>query len=171
MSKRPMSPRLLAAAFVLAGLCAACGRDPAPAPGAERPAEAVRLLAQRLRANDPAGFAAIALPPALHARVEAGWRAGRSRWPLEELPFDERLPGMLATLSAPEAPAQLRQTFERQFAGAGGELHSAAVSLGLFGVEYLRKQFNATVESRTIREEEVHFPLPRELRDVVKLGV
>lgn len=31
-------------------------------------------------------------------------------------------------------------------------------------VEHLRKQFQATVESKTIREEEVHFPLPRELR-------
>ncbi|MDZ4779554.1 MAG: 4-hydroxy-3-methylbut-2-enyl diphosphate reductase [Planctomycetia bacterium] len=37
-------------------------------------------------------------------------------------------------------------------------------------VEFLRKRFNATVESRTIREEEVHFPLPRELREVVKAG-
>ena len=31
-------------------------------------------------------------------------------------------------------------------------------------VEYLRERFDATVESRTIREEHVHFPLPRELR-------
>lgn len=31
-------------------------------------------------------------------------------------------------------------------------------------VEFLRKRFDATVESRTVREEEVHFPLPRELR-------
>jgi len=38
-------------------------------------------------------------------------------------------------------------------------------------VEFLRKRFNATVESQTIREEEVHFPLPRELREVVKAGV
>lgn len=37
-------------------------------------------------------------------------------------------------------------------------------------VEYLRKRFGATVESRMIREEEVHFPLPRELREVVKAG-
>lgn len=38
-------------------------------------------------------------------------------------------------------------------------------------VEFLRKRFHATVESQTIREEEVHFPLPRELREVVKAGV
>jgi 4-hydroxy-3-methylbut-2-enyl diphosphate reductase len=31
-------------------------------------------------------------------------------------------------------------------------------------IEYLRQQFGATVESRTIREEHVNFPLPRELR-------
>lgn len=31
-------------------------------------------------------------------------------------------------------------------------------------IEYLRQQFGATVESRTIREEYVNFPLPRELR-------
>ena len=31
-------------------------------------------------------------------------------------------------------------------------------------VEFLQQRFGATVESRSIREEEVHFPLPRELR-------
>jgi 4-hydroxy-3-methylbut-2-enyl diphosphate reductase len=31
-------------------------------------------------------------------------------------------------------------------------------------VEYLRRKFGATVESRSLREEDVHFPLPRELR-------
>ena len=31
-------------------------------------------------------------------------------------------------------------------------------------VDYLVSNFNATVETRTIREEEVHFPLPKELR-------
>ena len=31
-------------------------------------------------------------------------------------------------------------------------------------IEFLRKQFGATVEARTVREEEVYFPLPRELR-------
>ncbi|HET6880540.1 MAG TPA: 4-hydroxy-3-methylbut-2-enyl diphosphate reductase [Pirellulales bacterium] len=33
-------------------------------------------------------------------------------------------------------------------------------------VEFLRKRFNATVESRSVRPEEVYFPLPRELRQV-----
>jgi len=34
-------------------------------------------------------------------------------------------------------------------------------------VDYLQKRFGATVESRTVREEHVHFPLPRELRVLV----
>jgi 4-hydroxy-3-methylbut-2-enyl diphosphate reductase len=33
-------------------------------------------------------------------------------------------------------------------------------------IEFLRKRFGATVEARTVREEEVFFPLPRELRDI-----
>lgn len=33
-------------------------------------------------------------------------------------------------------------------------------------VEFLRKRFNATVETRSVRPEEVYFPLPRELRQV-----
>jgi 4-hydroxy-3-methylbut-2-enyl diphosphate reductase len=31
-------------------------------------------------------------------------------------------------------------------------------------VSYLQERFNATVESRIVREEHVNFPLPRELR-------
>ncbi len=31
-------------------------------------------------------------------------------------------------------------------------------------IDYLREQFNATIDIRTIRQESVHFPLPRELR-------
>ena len=33
-------------------------------------------------------------------------------------------------------------------------------------IEYLRTKFGATVEPRTIRGEDVHFPLPRELRAI-----
>ncbi len=33
-------------------------------------------------------------------------------------------------------------------------------------VEFLRKQFDAHVEVRSVREEEVYFPLPRELRSL-----
>jgi 4-hydroxy-3-methylbut-2-enyl diphosphate reductase len=31
-------------------------------------------------------------------------------------------------------------------------------------IEHLKKTFGATVETRTVREEDVSFPLPRELR-------
>ncbi len=37
-------------------------------------------------------------------------------------------------------------------------------------VAYLREKFGATVESRTIRDEHVSFPLPRELRVLTKLN-
>ena len=35
-------------------------------------------------------------------------------------------------------------------------------------LEWLRKRYGAAHEARTIREEEVHFPLPRELRETLK---
>jgi 4-hydroxy-3-methylbut-2-enyl diphosphate reductase len=37
-------------------------------------------------------------------------------------------------------------------------------------VEFLRKRFGAQVETRTVREEEVYFPLPRELRKLLASG-
>ena len=37
-------------------------------------------------------------------------------------------------------------------------------------IEYLRKRFGATVEERTVREEDVHFPLPRELRTLAPVS-
>jgi hypothetical protein len=129
-------------------LLAACSRAPPPTPGGERPTQAVLLLAGRLRANDAAGYATVAVPPALHARLETAWRTGRSRWPLDELPLDDRLPAMLAALSRPNAAVELQQVFEKQFANNAEELHSAATSLGLFGVEYIRKEGDYSVAER-----------------------
>ena len=130
--------------FAVLSLCllAACQRDAAaPVAGTTtRPAQAVRLLAARLRANDLVGFTRVAVPPALHQRLEAGWRDGRSRWPLDEVPLDERLPAMLAALSAPGSEAKLQATFDRQFAHADKELKTAAVSLGQFGLQYVRSE-------------------------------
>ncbi|HEY4308973.1 MAG TPA: 4-hydroxy-3-methylbut-2-enyl diphosphate reductase [Pirellulales bacterium] len=37
-------------------------------------------------------------------------------------------------------------------------------------VEFLRKRFGATVETSVVREEEVYFPLPRELRSLAAAG-
>lgn len=36
-------------------------------------------------------------------------------------------------------------------------------------IDYLREEFGATVETRSIREEEVYFPLPKELRILTKV--
>ena len=128
---------LLLPGLVLATLLCACApRSPPAASGAHRPAQAVLLLTRHLRANDLEAFARDAVPPALHARLVVAWRHG-SRWPLDELPFNERLPGVLATLSAPAAEAGLRKAFDREFAGADAEIRGAATALGQFGMQYL----------------------------------
>ena len=134
-----LAPRLTAS-VVAAVLLAACAKAPPPQPGAERPAQAVRALVDRLRANDPAGFATVAVPPALHARLETAWRTGRSRWPLDEVPLDDRLPAMFAALSKADARTDLQRTFDGQFANAADELRSTATSLGVFGVQYIRNE-------------------------------
>lgn len=103
-----------------------------------RPVQAVEALAATLREDDLAGFARGALPPALHARVEAAWREGRSRWPLDELPLAGQLPRLLSTLSADGAEAALGAAFDRQFAGADAEIRGAAATLGVFGMQYVR---------------------------------
>lgn len=138
-------------AIAVLSLLAACQRPadaPSPAAAGTRPAQAVRLLAARLRANDVEGFARLSLPPALHARVAAAWRDGRSRWPLDELPLDAQLPALLATLSAEGAEARLLAGFDRQFARSGRELQQAAHSLGLFGIEYLGQDASYSEEER-----------------------
>ena len=122
--------------------------EPATAAGATKPAEAVRLLTQHLHDNDLEAFARDAVPPALHPQLEQAWREGRTRWPLTELPFDERLPKLLAALSAPGSEKKLQQVFDRQFSGAHAELKAAAMSLGLFGVQYIRSEGGYSEEER-----------------------
>jgi len=144
----PFARLAFAGAFACTLLLAACER-PAPAvPGGDRPAQAVLQLARRLRDNDTVGFATVAVPPELHARLETAWRTGRSRWPLDELPLEDRLPAMLAALSADDARDALQKTFDRQFANAGDDLRSAATSLGVFGVEYIRKEGSYSAAER-----------------------
>ena len=129
--------------LLAAGALAGCQREPAPAalPGAAtRPAEAVRLLTRHLRDNDLEAFTRDAVPPALHARLVRAWAEGRTRWPLDELPFDERVPALLGALAAPGSEALLQKTFDRQFSRADAELKAAAASLGLFGVQYVRNE-------------------------------
>ena len=103
-----------------------------------RPAQAVLLLTRHLHDNDLEAFARDAVPPALHARLDTAWREGRTRWPLQELPFDERLPQLLAALAASGSEARLQQVFDRQFSGAHAEIKAAAGALGLFGVQYVQ---------------------------------
>lgn len=127
---------------VLACALVACRRDPSPsASGGDntRPAQAVLLLTRHLHDNDLAAFARDAVPPALHAQLDIAWREGRTRWPLDELPFNERLPQLLAALAAPESEAKLLQVYDRQFAGAHAELRAAAAALGLFGVQVVQQ--------------------------------
>lgn len=138
----------LSSTVFAAVLLVACAKAPPAQPGAERPAQAVRALAERLRANDPAGFATVALPPALHARLETAWRTGRSRWPLDELPLDDRLPAMFAALSKPSARTELQRTFDTQFANSADELRSTATSLGDFGVQYFRNEGDYSAAER-----------------------
>ena len=140
-------PALLAALLLLA----AAGCDPAQriAPGAAtEPVQAVALLTRHLRDNDLEAFAQDAVPSDLRAPLAAAWQAGRTRWPLDELPFDQKIPGIVATLSADKADAQLRRSFDRQFANANTEIRAAASALGLFGVKFLQSDDTLSAEER-----------------------
>jgi len=127
-------------ACLVLGLAAGCTPAPAPQADPEGPVAAVERLAARVRSADVAGYAREAVPPALAPQLEAAWHEGRGRWPLDELPFANRLPQLLQALSAPGAEAELRAAFDRQFAGADRELRAAAMSLSLFGAEYVRNE-------------------------------
>lgn len=143
--------------WVLAvALLAACQRTAAPpvppaAPavdGLRTPAAAIRTLTAHLRDNDLDAFARDAVPPALHARLEDAWRTGRTRWPLQELPFARRIPGALQTLAQPGADAHLRQVFATQFARQDRQIHGAIASLGVFGTQYLQEQGDFSADER-----------------------
>lgn len=140
----PPSLRSLLAATALAGLLVACRPAPpehARAPSdLSRPALAVQALSGHMRSGDFAAFARDAVPPSLHARLQLAWASGDTRWPLDELPFSDRLPEVLTALAAPDAEAGLAQGFERQFAGSSREIRAAAATLGMFGVQYMESQ-------------------------------
>ena len=143
----PVLPTLLAALLALAA--AGCGGGERVTPTvASEPADAVALLTRHLRDNDLQAFARDAVPPALRPQLAAAWQAGRTRWPLEELPFDHKIPGMLAVLAADKADVRLRRSFDSQFANAHGEIRAAAKSLGLFGVKFLQTDIALSAEER-----------------------
>lgn len=154
-SSYPSSWRVLTG--LLAGLLLlACSPTPSTAPlagtpdavaphGAATPAGAIQDPIAHLRRNALADVARSTLPPALHARVEAGWRAGDSRWPLSELPLDDSIPGMLQALTAKDAERKLQARHRQQLTGQTRALQEAARGLGLFGKQYLARegQYNA----------------------------
>lgn len=142
--------RVLAALGLSLAVLAACKkREPEELAGAaSQPAAAVRQLATHLQNNDLVGFARDAVPPATHARLDAAWRAGHSRWPLTELPLDDKLVPMLAALSAKDAEKTLQRSFDRQFARQDRDLKEAARTLGLFGVQYVKNEGDYTREER-----------------------
>ena len=151
-----MGIRTLAAAFVFAlafaPMLSACKREaPAPEQQAATPAETVRLLTRHLLDDDLDAFARDAVPPALYARLETAWREGRTRWPLDQLPFAEHLPRAMAALSAPDAERALMQGFERQLANAN--LGPAAEFLTVFTVQYIVQQGDFSVSERE------HYPM------------
>lgn len=162
MPHRPIAAlRAATASLFVLGVLAAAGCKPAAqdrghigvqvaarAEAATRPIDAAYVLRDRLLARDGAGFARLAVPPALHARLAEGWKQGRTRWPLDELPLDARIPRMLAALQAPDAEKQLMATFRRQFAGADGDIDQAIRTLAVFGGEYVQKEADYTAEER-----------------------
>ncbi len=140
-------PVVLAALFALTAL--GCEKERRVVPGtATGPVQAVALLSQHLRDNDLQAFARDAVPPPLRPQLAAAWRAGRTRWPLDELPFDHKIPGILATLSADKADVALRRSFDRQFANAHTEIRAAASALGMFGVKFLQSDDALSAEER-----------------------
>lgn len=122
--------------------------SPVRAQAARKPVDAVLVLRDRLLARDGAGFARLAVPADVHAQLLAGWRDGHTRWPLNELPLDAKLPKMLAALQEKNAASRLMETFRRQFAGADRDIDQAVRTLILFGGEYVQKDAGYTPEER-----------------------
>lgn len=131
----------LALVAVIATVGVACNRtSPGTATTAEPtgPVAAVNRLIEDLRANDLAAYSRHALPPVLHQRMTVAWSEGSTIWPLTELPLDDRLPGFITLLAAPDAEKTLLAAYNRQFAGADRELRTAAATLGLFAAQYVQ---------------------------------
>ncbi len=136
--------------LVLLALCVGgCGSDrPEDTGAANEPAAAVLLLAAHLRANDLNAFVHAAVPPDLQSPLQQAWRENRSRWPLDELPFGERVPGIVSALAAPKAEQRLRRDFDQQFANANRDIRAAASTLGLFGAKFVQSDAALSEEER-----------------------
>ncbi len=144
-------PALLCGGLIaLLTLCVGgCGQARRADTGAaSEPAAEVLLLAAHLRANDLNAFVHAAAPPELQAPLQQAWRENRSRWPLDELPFGERVPGLVSALAAPKAEQRLRRDFDQQFANANRDIRSAANALGLFGAKFVQSDAALSEEER-----------------------
>jgi hypothetical protein len=108
----------------------------------------VRQLVDDLHRDDLAAYAAHAVPPDLHARLESAWRDGRTLWPLTELPLDRKFQGFLTALAEPRSEQKLMATYRRQFAGAHAEIRNAASTLGLFTTQYVANEASYSDEER-----------------------
>lgn len=151
MPHRPNGKRVKGWVLPMCGLLllAACKREAVELQGsATEPAAAVRELAQHLQRNDLAAFARSAVPPDYHAQLETAWLQGHSRWPLTELPLDDKLVPLLAALSAPGSERELTASFDRQFARQDRDLKDATRALGQFGVQYVKHEGDYTAEER-----------------------
>ena len=150
-SARACIARVFAGAVVgLAVLVGGCDRDAAPFGGgtASQPVAAVQQLVDDLRQDDLAAYARHAVPAPLHAQLETAWAEGRTVWPLTELPLDRQFAGFLTALAAPGSEQQLLATHRRQFAGAQGELKTAATTLGLFATQYVSREGDYSAAER-----------------------
>lgn len=145
MPMRAFVAPLFAALLALAG-CRPQEVAAPPVAQAPTPGETVRLLTTHLVDNDLAAFARDAVTPQVHAQLEEAWRAGRTRWPLDQLPFAAHLPRGMAALSAPDAEKTLLQGFDRQLANAS--LASAAEFLTVFTVQFILQQGDFSVSER-----------------------
>ncbi|TWT22433.1 hypothetical protein FQY83_05255 [Luteimonas marina] len=137
---------LAAAALALPGCSRPDTADVASPREAPTPGETVRQLTAHLRDSDLEAFARDAVTPALHAQLDTAWREGRTRWPLDQLPFAAHLPRAMAALSAPDAEKTLQQGFDRQLANAS--LAQAAEFLTVFTVQYILQQGDFSVSER-----------------------
>lgn len=148
-SSRSRSHLLFLSLCAVAVLATGCRRSQEPLPGAAtEPAAAVRQLVQHLHDDDLEGYARAAVPPAQYAELEAAWAQGHSRWPLDELPLHDKLPALLATLSAADAETRLQRAFKAQIAGQTASVRQAAHSLGLFGEQYISHQGDYSDDER-----------------------
>jgi len=136
-----VSAALLAAVLLLSS----CGRNATP--GGEHPVEAVSALNTHLVNNDLTAFTRTALPPDLHVQLGKAWQAGRTRWPLDELPLSAQYPNALAALSAEDAHAGLMKVFDRQLASAERDLREAARLMTDFTVQFIQHQDTRLGES------------------------